>query len=271
MADVPNRVDPSEVPLPTADFFSADFLSRRRRAMVELTGPKGVDDTDPKRQTGHAEAIGTSTRLTSYFRRTHSKAAMDVTPQQVIDVLTEAGVKGWVLIELHGYVGYMPNPRATQDVDVMVRHSERRRAQKAITRRWPELAVQELSQVIRFCDSPDLDAQDEPKPVVDLMLPWAPFQDLILNEYVVVDPQTQHRLPNLDAAIVSKYASMISPYRDREKKEYGAGDSRRLVTANREQLKGEDLRRLGSLVWEYGGDEVERFNEIALTDAPFPI
>lgn len=51
---------------------------------------------------------------------------MDITPQQVIDVFNAAGVKSWVLMGLHGYVGYMPQPRATQDVDVMVRHSERK-------------------------------------------------------------------------------------------------------------------------------------------------
>lgn len=63
---------------------------------------------------GHAYGIGVSTRLTSYYRQTHRKQAVDVTRSEVIDCLVEAGVKNWVLMGLHGYVGYLPMPRATQ-------------------------------------------------------------------------------------------------------------------------------------------------------------
>ena len=143
---------------------------------------------------------------------------MDITPQDVIDALIAGGVKDWVLMGLHGYVGYMPDPRATQDVDVMVGYNSRARAKKAILMRWPTLVVRELSQVTRFADPADLDASGQPKQVVDLMHPYSPFQDLILKEYVFVDEKTQHRLPTLEAALASKYAAIISPYRDREKK-----------------------------------------------------
>jgi len=60
----------------------------------------------------------------------------------LIDVLNAASVKNWVLMGLHGYVGYMPEPRATQDVDVMVPYSQQQRAQKAISEKWPSLEVQ---------------------------------------------------------------------------------------------------------------------------------
>jgi hypothetical protein len=103
------------------------------------------------------------------------------------------------------------------------------------------------------------------------MHPWAPFQELILKEYVVIDKATQHRLPTLEAALVSKYAAMLSPFRDREKKEYDAGDFRRLTKANRDRIREDDLRRLAGLVWEKGADEIGRFVEIALSDQPFPI
>ncbi len=105
-----------------------------------------------------------------------------------------------------------------QDVDVMVWHRERQKAKKAIARHWPNLSVRTFSQVIRFGDLADLDAKGHPKQVVNLMAPYAPFQELNMNEYVVVDDQTKHRLPKVEAAIVSKYAAMISAYRDRDKK-----------------------------------------------------
>jgi hypothetical protein len=269
MTDPSHSVEPGEATPSHAEFFSPAYLERRRRAMEST--PRDLDEGDPKRPAGHAYAIRTSTRLTSYTKRHQRKAAMDITPQDVIDALNSAGVKNWVLMGLHGYVGYMPDPRATQDVDVMVPYSSRARATKAIAARWPELLIRELSQVTRFLDPLDLDDQGQPKPIVDLMHPWSPFQELILKEYVIVDKETQHRLPTLEAALVSKYGSMISPFRDRDKKEQDAVDFRRLARANRDRIRVADLRRLAALVWEGGADDVERFIQIALSDEPFPI
>jgi hypothetical protein len=274
MADTPVSSNTGELSSAHGEFFSASYLEKRRRAletMEQARGFRGIDDGDPTLPAGHAYAIRKSTQLTSYTKRQQREAAMDITPQDVIDVLNSAGVKNWVLMGLHGYVGYMPNPRATQDVDIMVPYSSRPKAMKAIATRWPELLVHELSQVTRFLDPIDLDAQGKPKPIVDLMHPWSPFQELILKEFVVVDPETQHRLPTLEAALVSKYAALVSPYRDREKREYDAGDFRRLVRANCERIRTDDLRRLAGLVWEGGADEIGGFIEIALSDKPFPI
>ena len=136
--------------------------------------------------------------------------------------------------------------RATQDVDIMVPYSGRARASKAIANRWPALVIRELSQVTRFLDPTDLDSEGNAKPVVDLMHPWSPFQELILEEYVIVDSETQHRLPTLEAALVSKYAAVILPHRDREKREYDAGDFRRLVCANRDRIRHDDIRRIAA-------------------------
>jgi hypothetical protein len=260
-----------EVPATSAGFFTPEHLERRRQAMAKYTGWEGVDDLDPKAPAGHARGVRTSTRLTQQIKRTHRKQAMDIAVQDVIDVLVAAKVKGWVLMGLHGYVGYLPDPRATQDVDVMVPYSQRKRAVKAIREAWPELLVRELSQVVRFMDSQDCYPDGQPKPVVDLMFPWGKFQETILAQFVIIDEETQHRIPRLEAALASKYASMISQHRDREKKEYDAGDFRRMVRANHERINRDDLRRLADEVWDGGADEVEQFLEIALSDQPFPV
>jgi hypothetical protein len=274
MAKSSNDLSHLAAPLGNAEFFSPAHLEKRCRAMEALgqaSGLAGADQFDPKLPAGHGYAIRISTRLTSYTKSHQRNAAMDITPQEVVDVLVAADVKNWVLMGLHGYVGYMPNPRATQDVVIMVPYSGRARASKAIAARWPELVVRELSPVTRFLDPTDLDTDGNPKPVVDLMHPWSPFQELILEEYVIVDAETGHRLPTLEAALVSKYAAVISPHRDREKREYDAGDFRRLVRANRDRMRRDDLRRIAALVWEGGADEIERFVQIALSDEPFPI
>ena len=254
-----------------AEFFTPAFLDERRKALEQAGWPKDLDKYDPTLPAGHAYGIRTSTRLTSYTKRHQRKAAMDITPQQVIDVFNAAGIKDWVLMGLQGYVGYMPQPRATQDVDIMVPYSRRARAAKAISTQWPELIVRESSQVTRFLDPLDLDQDGQPKPTIDLMQPWSPFQELILKEYVVVDKETQHRLPTLEAALVSKYAAMVSPHRDRDRREYDAADFRRMVRANRDRIRHDDLQRLAALVWERGGDEIGQFIETAISDRPFPI
>jgi hypothetical protein len=273
-----SSIPDSAASLGNAEIFSLEFLEERRLALEQAGGPRDMDRFDPTLPAGHAYAIRTSTRLTSYTKRHQRKAATDITPHEVIDTLNSAGVKDWVLMGLHGYVGYMPDPRATQDVNIMLPYSHRARAKKAIVARWPELVVRELSQVTRFMDPLDLDPNGQPKPAIDLMHPWSPFQELILKEYVIVDKEyvivdkeTQHRLPTLEAALASKYAAMISPHRDRDKREYDAADFRRLVRSNRDRIRNDDLRRLAVLIWERGGEEIDQFIRTALSDAAFPI
>ncbi|MFV1968542.1 MAG: hypothetical protein ACC628_24225 [Pirellulaceae bacterium] len=250
-------------------------MEKRRSAVARQEGDrwKGVDATDPKSPSGHARGMRISVGLTRQYRQTHRKGAMDITPQDVIDVLTGAGVEKWVLMGLHGYVGYLPQPRATQDVDVLISHRDRERAVRAVHEAWPTLVVEELEPVVRFGDPNDCFADGRPKPVIDLMLPWSPLNQAILRdrENVLVDPETQHFIPTVEAALASKYAAIISDFRDREKKEYDAGDFRRIARANHGRVNRAHLRRLGDLVWQGGGEELERFLDIAPRDEPFPV
>ncbi len=254
-----------------AAFFTPEHLERRRQAMAKLDGYAGMDDLDPKGPSGHAYGVGKSTWLTTTYRQTHRPQAMNITPQAVIDVLVAAGVKNWVLMGLHGYVGYLANPRATQDVDVMVPYTQRKRAAAALRAAWPDLMVRELSQVVRFMDDKDPDPEGNPKPVIDLMLPWGKHQESILKEFVVVDQETGHRIPTLEAALASKYGAMVSSHRDWRKKQQDAVDFRNMVHANHEHIRVDDLKRLGNEAWDGGGEEIEQFFQLALDDLPFPI
>ena len=248
-----------------------EFLAARHAAMLAQTGFKGVDETDPTLPAGHAYGIRVSSRLTSDYRKRVRKLEVDVTPEQVIECLRAAGVKNWVLMGLHGYVGYLPMPRATQDVDVMVPYSEKNRAVKAIADRWPMLLQRASSQVVRFLDPEDDFPDGQPKPVVDIMLPWSPFQESILKHHVTIDPQTGNRYPTLEAAIVSKYAPLVSPHRSWDKKQQDAVDLRRILRANHEQIDRSVIRELGNQVWEQGGEELLSFVDLAMQDKPFPV
>ena len=160
-------------------------------------------------------------------------------------------------------------PRATQDVDVMVPYSEKKLATNAICEAWPALEVTEVSQVVRFRDPDDLDSDGNPKPVIDIMLPWGEYQETILSDHVVIDEATGDRIPTIEAAIVSKYAAIISPHREIENREYDSGDLRRLVKANYAEIDQHVLEKLAGQVWEHGSEDIRRFVQRALAGQPF--
>jgi hypothetical protein len=196
---------------------------------------------------------------------------MDVQPQQVIDCLINAGVKNWCLMGLHGYVGYLPQPRATQDVDVMVPDNQKKKAVQAIAERWPGLQKQEYDVVIRFIDPGEIDIHGKPVPVIDVMLPFSTFHGTILNNHVLVEESTGSRLPTLEAAIVCKYAAMVSPNHKPEKKDYDAGDLRRLITSNHPNYQLDQITELADEVWQGAAEDIKEFIDCALNEKPFPV
>ena len=196
---------------------------------------------------------------------------MDITPAEVMECLRDAGVKNWCLMGLHGYVGYLPMPRATQDVDVMVPHDQRKKAVRAIMARWPQLEKEEFEPVTRFYDPGELDRDSNKVPVIDLMLPWSPFQETILKEHVLIDQKTGNRYPTAEAAIVAKYAALVSPTRRLEKKEQDASDLRRLIGTTHPNYDLAGIQSLAGQVWEGGSEEILRFIDSALNEKPFPV
>jgi hypothetical protein len=249
-----------------------EFLAARHAAMlVQTAGFEGVDALDPTGPSGHDYGLRVSSRLTTDYRRRLRRGIVDVTPEDVIECMKTAKVKNWVLMGLHGFVGYLPMPRATQDVNVMVPYSSNTRAAGAVQARWPMLKRVDLPQVIRFMDETDVDPDGRPKPIVDVMLPFGKFQETILKQHVIVSPETGSRYPTLEAALASKYAALVSPHRSRDKKEQDAVDFRRIVRANHERVDRAALSALANEIWERGGVEIQSFIDLTLDDQPLPV
>ena len=232
---------------------------------------------------------------------------MDIKPAEVMSCLRDAGVENWCLMGLHGYVGYLPMPRATQDVDIMVPHNQKRKAVKAISERWPELELDthvsqafenglqsansvsgceapsgnsnrvkgilplEFELVVRFYDPAEVDLNGNKVPVIDLMLPWGKFQETILKEHVLTDKKTGSRYPAAEAAIVAKYAALISPTRKFDKKQQDASDLGRLICSVHTNFNVLKIQSLAGEVWEGGSEEILRFIDCALKEKPFPV
>lgn len=192
-------------------------------------------------------------------------------PQEVIDVLVGAGVQRWVLMGLYGYVGYLASPRATQDVDVLVDYDELELSVDAITNRWPALIVDRQEVVVRFRDPGEVAIDGEMKQVIDLMLPSTPCYQAVLQKYHRIDGTKGHRIPIIEAACASKFAALVSPYREWERKQQDAVDLRSIMVPNQSTLDRGLLNELGDLVYPGGGKELLEFLQLAINKKPFPV
>lgn len=225
----------------------------------------------PTRPVGHAGGLATSTAILRHYRRYHRPSSAQVEPQQVAEVLDNADIGRWVLMGLYGYVGYLANPRATQDVDVLVDDDDLEAAIQAIQQRWPMLQPRRSAVVVRFLDPGEVAIDGETKQVIDVMLPSNDCYRAILDVHHRLDPASGYAIPVLEAACASKFAALISPNRQWEKKQQDAVDLRSIMVPNDDRIDRGLLRQLGELVYSGGGQEILEFLELAKNQQPFPV
>jgi hypothetical protein len=202
----------------------------------------------------HRVALRKSSQLTAIFRRMYKPQAAMITPEAVIKVLNKAKVK-FVLMGTHGIGGWRGEPRATQDVDALIQKSHHRKAVTAMKKAFPDLTIQDLPAVTRFLDPAD------GKPVIDLMKPEEEFYQEVFKNPVRVGKS--HYVPNLEAALASKYAALVSPHRAAEKKALDEGDFISMVSQNYEIIDLDILFSLAEMVKANGGHEIQRLVEQA--------
>lgn len=225
----------------------------------------------PTQPVGHAAGLEIANHITNNFRETWRPLSMKITPEQVIETLVEGGVKNWVLMGLYGYVGYLSQPRATQDVDVMVARDERDAAVAAISKSWPKLEIRDSPIVVRFVDPGETHGGQPPQVVIDIMLPNDDCQLSILSDCVWIDPSTGHRLPTREASLAAKYSAIVSPYREWVRKQQDAVDFRRIVLPDHHRIDRDETHRLGELIFAGGGDELLEFIQLTIDQKPFPV
>lgn len=262
----------------TPNKYTPEYIERRNQLIREAQArfnPRiknvNYDEGLPTKPVGHASGLAIASSITTNYRQTYRPDSVNVTPQQVVDVLAEAGIRQWVLMGLYGYVGYLAQPRATQDVDVMIAEEELELAVSAFSSRWPTLEVKWYEVVVRFLDPGEVAIDGEVKQVLDCMRPSNPCHEVILTEYFRVDPKTGHRIPTLEAALASKYAALVSMNRDWDKKQQDAVDLRSIMVPNPDRIDRDTLHHLGELVFPGGGDELLEFLQLAIDKKPFPV
>jgi hypothetical protein len=72
---------------------------------------------------------------------------------------------------------------------------------------------------VRFRDPGEVAIDGEMEQVIDLMLLTNPGYKAVLQKYHRMDGTKGHRIPIIEAACASKFAALVSPYRDWERKQ----------------------------------------------------
>lgn len=188
----------------------------------------------------HWEALRTSSALTQTYRRMYRPEATLIPAEDVIDVLKRAGVT-FVVMGTHGVSGWRSEPRATQDVDCLIRRSHHRKAVKAVREAYPALLVEDLPVVTRFKDPAT------GKEVINLMKPAEPIHQQAFKSSVPIGKT--HRVPDLEMALVSKFAAIVSPNRADAKRLIDAGDFVDVAKHNLDAIDMRKLHRLAELIY----------------------
>jgi hypothetical protein len=192
----------------------------------------------------HLQALEISSRLTAYFRRKHRPMATHVTPERVIEVLNEVGIKP-VLMGAHGLGGWRSQSRSTEDVDVLVRKKDIRKAVRALQAAYPMLTITDFPVVTRFTDPATKQV------VIDVMKPTQEVFKVVFRHTIRVGET--HEIPDLEMALASKFAAMVSPRRVTDKKLLDGADFVNVVVNNRSDIGLPKLRRLAEKVYPNGG------------------
>lgn len=194
------------------------------------------------------ESFQTSSQLTARFYRMYRPEATMYEPEDIVPLLNAGHIR-YIVMGTHGVGAWRSEPRATQDIDFLVAKKDHAKAVRILRQAFPKLDVVDASVVTRFRDR-DLD-----KVVIDLMKPnQALFRVAFRNTLDV--PKLEFRAPNLEFALASKFAAMVSHHREPRKKMIDAGDFMDIVAFNRDLIDRTKLAKLGDRVYQGGGLEI---------------
>jgi hypothetical protein len=190
----------------------------------------------------HEQSLSTATQIGRF------QMAEIITPHQVIAVLNRAKIS-FVLVGAYGLAGWM-EPRATQDVDVVVALKQVKKAVRLLTAAFPNLEAEDVEVVVRLRD------RTSGKVRVDVIKPTQqPYREIFKHVTKVAAEGQEYRVPTLEMALTCKFAPMISLMRADEKKHQDAHDFIVMVKQNPE-IDLETLGKLCELVYSGGGKEV---------------
>jgi len=163
----------------------------------------------------------------------------------------------FVLTGAHALGGWTGAPRASKDVDILVKGGRNHaRAVKALQTFYPSLEVRTFFGVTGFF------VPGEKQSVIDVTYPHrADIQETLAHPLRVTVDGLSYRIPTLEAALANKYGAMLTVSRDPGRRLQDAADFtymvRNSLDAKQQPVDLQKLRLLGEKVWPNGGgDEI---------------
>ena len=196
-----------------------------------------------KARNPHLEGLAISSTIASWYVKNM------IQPQEIIRILSKAKVR-FMLVGAHGIAGWLPEPRATQDVDVLAGYRQHQKATRALLAAYPHLKVDDQEVVIRLSDP------ETGKVVIDVMKAVQPLhREWTRHAKTIEGEGFSYRVPSLEMALALKFGPMVSPSRVDGKKRLDAADFTLIVAAHPE-IDLAILAELGELVYPGGGREI---------------
>jgi hypothetical protein len=206
-----------------------------------------------RRNLSHAEAVQECAFLSTQYRRmssTMSRVLIDV--DRIIEALTTRKVP-FVLTGAHGISSWTGRPRATRDVDILVKQGRNyTRTVNVLRELYPQLDVHRFAGLTAFFPP------GEKESVIDVIYPYRPDNAETLRTGIWVEERNlRFRIPTLETALANKYGAMLTPGRDMIKRGQDALDFAAMVKHSldegRQPIDLATLESLGEMVWPGGG------------------
>jgi hypothetical protein len=191
----------------------------------------------------HARSLSKSTMLSSLY------VANFIKPEDVIRVLNAAQID-FVLAGAHALGGWIGEPRATQDVDVIISTRLVRKAVRVLLNAFHELQERDEGVVVRLRNPKTSEVS------IDVMKTDQPiFKAALKNTQRVRFARRTYKIPSLEMALALKFVPMVSPNREDRKKYMDAHDFISIVKKN-PTIDLDKLSTLGELIYPGGGKEI---------------
>jgi hypothetical protein len=208
-----------------------------------------------RRTISHRDAVRESAYLSVLWHNMWGrKTTIPVDVRKLLQTLNEKKIP-FVLTGAQAIGGWTGRPRATKDVDILVKPGRNlTRAVNAIKALYPHLEVRVFAGVFGFFEPGDKES------VIDVTYPHRPdLAETLAHPVWVEDRGLRYRIPSLEAALANKYGAMLTPTRDLEKRGQDVVDFRFMVRHSLDEGQQPiDLGRLAALgekVWPGGGGE----------------
>lgn len=203
-----------------------------------------------RRNLSHAAAVRECAYLSAQYRQ--MRQMVEISVKEIRRTLRLRKVP-YVLTGAHGISSWTGRPRATYDVDLLVRSGRNySRAVSAIKKLYPHLEARLFFGVTGFFVPGETDS------VIDVTYPHRADQVVTLETAIWVEEEGErYRIPTLETALANKYGAMLTPNREPGKRAQDAVDFYVMVKHSTDEgrtpINMTLLAELGEKVWPGGG------------------